>query len=64
MQVLDHTIRSGNLFNSIAQTLNSFVKLPNRENITVTHPGTANLSENLFLKDVFCALRLHIIFFQ
>ena len=50
----DHIIHSINLFSTITKVLNTFVKLPNGENVTVTHLGTVHLSEGLVLKDVLC----------
>lgn len=54
--VIDYTNIQSKFFTTIIQVLNTFLKLPNGENVTIIHLGTVHLSENLILKDTLYIL--------
>jgi len=52
--VTDHMICCTSLFTSITATITYQVKLPNGQDVPVTHIGVVRLSEHLVLTHVLC----------
>lgn len=49
-----HIIHPYDMFTSITKTLNTSIKLPNRDTVAISHLGTIQISKKLLLKDVLC----------
>ena len=50
----DHIVHSLSLFTHITSPISTFVQLPNREKVTVTHIGTIQVTSTLKLENILC----------
>ena len=50
----NHIVHSTSFFTSITSIKHTFVQLPNKEKVLVTHTGTIQVPATLVLKDVLC----------